>query len=286
VCWVTYLGSAATGAVSIAAGDGTDYFNMPTGSTYFMALGNGNDTIIAKGSGTIVGGTGNNNINVGSQGSSDVLLSNGASDTIVAGAGNVTVGTFGANPNITGGVGNLVYFGGAAGHPTITGATGPGGETLFGGSGQNISYLDNPTGPSTGSAIFGAGSGNETLNAGGSSEGVKLAAGVGSVNLIGSTGPDTFFGGSGFATMTGNGGADVFVFGTTPVGHQGGTDIISDFNSNDIFLLSGYGSNGAANAFAGATVAGGNSFVKLSDGTSIEFLGINTTTGTWKTESY
>ncbi len=281
-----YTGAPAPGQVSIAAGDGNDYFNLPFGSNYVVGLGNGNDTVYANGSGTVVGGSGNNYFNVGSVGGTNDLVSNGNNDTIVAGAGNVTVNTFGTNPQITGGVGNLVYLGSTAGNPTITGATGTGMETLFGGAGQNITYLDNSGGSTPGSAILAAGSGNETLNAGGSNIGVQLAAGIGSVDMIGSKGPDTFYGGAGYATMTGNGGNDLFVFGATPAGHQGGTDIITDFNSSDTFLLSGYGSNAAATAFADATVTGGNSFVKLSDGTSIEFLGINTTTGAFKTQSF
>jgi Ca2+-binding RTX toxin-like protein len=283
---ISYTGAPAPGQVSISAGDGNDYFNLPSGSNYVVGLGNGNDTVYANGHGTVVGGTGNNYFNAGSQGESNLIVSHGNNDTIDAGAGTVSVESYGTDPQISGGVGNLIYLGNAAGSPTITGAKGTGMETLFGGAGQNITYLDNKGGSTPGSAILAAGAGNETLNAGGSSTGVQLAAGIGSVDMIGSTGPDTFYGGAGYATMTGNGGNDVFVFGTTPAGHQGGTDIITDFNSNDTFLLSGYGANAASTAFADATVTGGNSFVKLSDGTSIEFLGVNTTTGTWKTQSF
>jgi Ca2+-binding RTX toxin-like protein len=273
----TYQG-AAGGQVSIAAGDGNDLFNMPSGSNYVMGLGNGNDTVYADGSGTIVGGTGTNYFNVNSPGGTNVVDSNGNNDTIVAGAGNVSVNTTGTTPSIVGGSGNLVYLGSTAGNPTIVGATGFGKETLFGGAGQNITYSDNPSGAAPGSAILAAGAGNETLNAGGSTTGVQLAAGIGSVDMIGSSGPDTFYGGAGYATMTGDGGKDFFLFSTTPAGHQGGTDIITDFNSSDTFATSGYGAGAAQTAFNNATVTGGNSFVKLSDGTSIEFLGTNVTT--------
>jgi Ca2+-binding RTX toxin-like protein len=280
---INYSGAASANPVTITAGDGNDYFTLPSGATYNVALGNGNDTVYLAGTGSLVGGTGNNIFSV--TGGTDAISSYGANDTIDAAAGNVTVATFGANPDVSGGTGNLVYLGGAAGAPTITGATGSGMETLFGASGQDITYKDNPSGASVGSAILASGTGNETLNAGGSSTGVQLAAGSGSVDMVGSTGPDTFYGGSGFATMTGNGGTDLFVFGDTS-GHTGGTDIVTDFNSNDTFLTAGYGSNAAATAFADATYSGGNSVVKLSDGTTITFDGINTTTGTWKTESF
>jgi Ca2+-binding RTX toxin-like protein len=279
---VYYIGAASTNPVTIAAGNGNDYFTMPSGSNYLMALGNGNDTVDLGGSGSVVGGTGNNLFSI--TGGTNAIASYGANDTIDAAAGNTTLSTFGANPDISGGTGNLVYLGGAAGAPTITGATGGGMETLFGAAGQNITYEDN-SGAVKGSAILASGTGNETLNAGGSSTGVQLASGSGSVDMVGSSGPDTFYGGSGFATMTGDGGADVFVFGNT-AGHTGGTDIITDFNSSDTFLVSGYGSNAASTAFADATYSGGNSVVKLSDGTTITFDGINTTSGTWKTESF
>jgi Ca2+-binding RTX toxin-like protein len=279
---VTYFGSAASGTVSIAAGNGNDLFSLPTGSSYVVGFGNGNDTVYAAGTGTIVGGTGNNLFFADGPHAQNLIVSEGNADTIVAGAGNVTIGTFGTNPAIYGGSGTLTYFGLAAGTPTVSAGTGT--ETLFGGPGTDMTYLD---GGNTGSStnIFAAGSGNETLNAGGATHGLEIATGTGSLDAIGSKGPDTFYGGAGAATMTGNGGSDVFVFGNTG-GHTGGTDIITDFNSSDTFILSGYGANAAATAFADATVTGGNSFVKLSDGTSIEFVGINTTTGTWKTESF
>jgi Ca2+-binding RTX toxin-like protein len=280
---VYYIGASSANPVTIAAGNGNDYFTMPSGSSYAIALGNGNDTINLAGTGSVVGGTGNNLFSI--TGGTNAIASYGANDTIDASAGNTTLSTFGANPDIAGGTGNLVYLGGAAGAPTITGATGGGMETLFGAAGQNITYEDNSAGATNGSAILASGAGNETLNAGGSSTGVQLAAGSGSVDMVGSTGPDTFYGGSGYATMTGDGGADVFVFGNT-TGHTGGTDIITDFNSSDVFLVSGYGSNAAATAFASAAYSGGNSVVKLSDGTTITFDNINTTTGTWKTESF
>jgi Ca2+-binding RTX toxin-like protein len=289
---VTYLGTSASGAVNIAAGNGADYFNLPAGSNFNIALGNGNDTVVANGSGTITGGTGASTFTLGATGSSDVLNSYGAMDTITAAAGNVTVTTYGANPLVYGGTGNLSYIGEAPGNPTITGGYAGGKETLFGGAGQNLTYLDSPYGTAKGSTFLAAGTGNETLNAGGASEGVGIAASSGSADLIGSTGADTFYGGAGSATMAGHGASgvdDVYVFGNT-TGHTGGNTIITDFNSSDTFLLSGYGSNAAANAFAGAAVSGSGSslvsVVTLSDGTKITFAGINTTTGTWNTQSY
>jgi Ca2+-binding RTX toxin-like protein len=269
----TYVGKAAAGTVTIAAGDGNDLLALAAGSTYYAGLGNGNDTVYANGSGTVWGGTGNNLFFGDSSGGANEFNSFGSNDTIVAGAGSVSVNTYGANPLVFGGSGSLQYIGGAPGNPTIVGGTGT--ETLFGGSGQNLTYFDssNTTPDST---ILAAGAGNETLNAGGAKNGVELAAGVGTVTMIGTTGNDIFFGGSGAATMVGNGGKDTFQFASAgePGGQHGGTNIITDFTSSDSFNTVGYGAGAAQAALNSATVAGGNTTVKLSDGTTIEFLGI------------
>jgi Ca2+-binding RTX toxin-like protein len=268
----TYWGAPSPNPVYIAAGDGNDLISLPTGSTYTAALGNGNDTINANGSGTVTGGSGSNLFFVGgSPGDQNLISSYGNNDTIVAGAGSATVGSYGADPLIYGGSGQLVYFGNAAGNPTIAGGTGN--ETVFASAGQNITYQDGSN-TTQGANLMDAGAGNETLNAGGAQYGVHLAAGVGSVLMIGSHGNDIFYGGSGAATMTGNGGSDTFIFGNIP-GFTGGTDIITDFSSSDVFELSGYGANAAQTALNDATVANGNTTVKLSDNTTITFLNVS-----------
>jgi Ca2+-binding RTX toxin-like protein len=269
----TYFGKAASGTVSIAAGDGNDLISLPIGTTYEVGLGNGNDTVYGNGSGTVTGGSGNNLFFGDSSGGSNDFNSYGSNDTIVAGAGAVSVTSYGSNPLLFGGSGSLTYIGGAAGNPTIVGGTGT--ETLFGGSGQNLTYYDaGDTTPD--STILAAGAGNETLNAGGATNGVALAAGVGTVTMIGTSGNDIFFGGSGVATMVGSGGTDTFQFASAgePGGQHGGTNIITDFTSSDSFNTVGYGAGAAQAALTAATVAGGNTTVKLSDGTTIEFLGI------------
>ena len=277
----TYWGKAATGGVSIAGGDGNDLISLPIGTFYDVALGNGSDTINANGSGTVTGGFGKTLFYVGANpslagasGDKNIVNSYGANDTIIAGAGAATIDAYGANTSILGGAGSLEYIGTTPGNPTIFGGSGT--ETLFGSSGQDISYF-------TGSEatphadILAAGAGNETLNAGAATTGVQLAAGIGTVKMIGGTGNDEFFGGSGVATMTGGGGDDIFVFASAsePGGQHGGTNIITDFNtSNDLFSTVGYGANAASNALAAATVSGGNTTLKLSDGTTVEFLGL------------
>ncbi len=267
----TYYGSAASGTVSIAAGDGNDQIGLPSGTSYVVALGNGDDVVFANGSGTVTGGTGNSIFFADSAGGQNEINSYGNDDTIVAGAGTVTVNSFGTNPLIYGGSGNLVYLGGAPGNPTIVG--GAGAETLFGAAGQNITYADG-TSTTPDANILAAGSGNETLNAGGTRNGVEMAAGNGSVTMIGSSGNDIFFSGSGTAVITGNGGSDALIVGNT-AGHTGGTDIFTDFSSSDTFVVVGYGANAAQTALNQATVSGGNTTVKLADNTSITFLNVS-----------
>jgi Ca2+-binding RTX toxin-like protein len=267
---VTYYGAPSPDPVLIAAGDGNDLVSIPQGATYEVALGNGNDTIYANGSGTVTGGSGNNIIYADSAGGENVVNTHGDTDTIVAGQGAVTVNSYGADPLVDGGSGQLVYYGGAPGSPTITG--GGGQETLYAAAGQDLTYVDGAS-TTPGANIIDAGAGNETLDASGAQYGVKLGAGTGSVDMIGSTGDDVFYGGAGAATMTGNGGSDVFFFGNT-VGHTGGTNIITDFNANDMFEVSGYGANAAQTALNSATVAGGNTSVRLSDDTTITFLNV------------
>src|SRR5271165_5116592 len=182
---VTYFGQAAAGTVLIAAGDGNSLFALPGGTTYDVAMGNGSDTVYGNGSGTITGGSGNNLIFADSAGGSNIVNSFGGHDTIVAGAGNVTINSGGVDPRIWGGSNNLVFIGTTAGNPTISGPTGSGHETLFGGAGQNMTYQDG-SGTVPGSAILAAGTGNETLNAGGSKYGAQLAAGLGTVSMTGS----------------------------------------------------------------------------------------------------
>jgi Ca2+-binding RTX toxin-like protein len=267
---ITYYGAASPDLVLIAVNNGNDLLSMPVGSTYSIAFGNGNDTVYANGSGTVTGGDGHNIFFVGSPGSQNDVNSYGNADTIVAGQGSVTVSSSGSDPLVFGGAGQLVYLGGAPGNPTITGGAGQ--ETLFAGAGQDITYTDG-TNTTTGANILAAGAGNETLDAGAAQYGVQLAAGSGSVDMIGSQGNDVFYGGSGAATMTGNGGADAFIFGNT-AGHTGGTDIITDFNGSDNFVVAGYGANAAQNALNAATISSGSTTVALSDNTTITFIGV------------
>ena len=116
-----------------------------------------------------------------------------------------------------------------------------------------------------------AGSGNETLNAAGSSSDNQIFAGNGNDSLVGGSGNDRLTAGTGSATMSGGSGFSVFVFLN---GQAGGNDVITDFNSNDLLLLGGYGISAGTNAINSATVGGGSTTIALPDNTRITFENI------------
>jgi Ca2+-binding RTX toxin-like protein len=267
----TYYDSPGPTPVTIAAGNGDNLLGMPSGSAYLLALGDGNDTVAANGSGTLTGGTGNNLFFVGGSANDQNVVNSYGNDTIAVGAGTSTITSYGANPVVSGGSGSLVYIGSSPGAPTISGGSGT--ETLFGGDGQNITYTDGSS-TTPGANILVAGAGNETLNAAGASYGVQMGIGPGSVTMTGSTGDDIFYGGSGAATITGNGGSDTYIFGDI-AGHMGGNVTITDWSSSDLFETSGLGATAAQDALNAATVSGGNTVLTLPDGSTITFL--NTT---------
>jgi hypothetical protein len=138
---------------------------------------------------------------------------------------------------------------------------------VFGTAGADIQYIND----SSGTGTVAAGTGNETLNAAGSTVATILFAGSGNDALIGGAGSDTLFSGSGSATMTGGAGHNAFA-----IFHQLGTpsDVITDYNAGDTALFEGYTTSDVSDAFASATVAGGNTYIDLPNGTTVTFLGV------------
>lgn len=139
-------------------------------------------------------------------GEDDTLLGTGERDQIMAG--------FGAD-TVHGGAGDDVIFGGsggsfAGGRLALANAE-DGGDRLCGGGGNDV--------------LDGAG-GDDTL--------------------VGGAGDDTLIGGAGVDRLTGGAGRDVFLFGMTPLGPDGGIgpgqrDIIRDFTpGEDLIDLRGY----------------------------------------------
>ena len=112
--------------------------------------------------------------------------------------------------------------------------------TLIGGTGTNNfvvsgSGSDAVAGPSPGVTnvtLTGAGGAQIATNPNGNS-GTLVAQ-------LSATGADSVIGGGGASTITAGGGSDVFGF---VDGHAGGTELITNFTSNDKFAFGGYGAN-------------------------------------------
>jgi Ca2+-binding RTX toxin-like protein len=209
-----------------------------------VLIGNaGNDTIdAAGGSGTVIAGGGHNKISTGGTGARVAELD------IVTGAGT-------DNINLTSGK-NWVHVGGGAKINSTTDAT------VFGGTG---SLIFNDMGTGNDSVV--AGSGHSTLRAG---TGDATFVGGAHTQMFSSTGNDTFIGGRGEDAMRDMGqGHTVFQFDSA---FGGGHHLVFGFSSTrDSIHLNGYSTNTFLNA---VTVHGGSSFVRLQDGTTVEFVGV------------
>lgn len=286
---------ATGGSGTVAAGGGNNFINIPTTDAggWLIATGNGNDTILAQGSGddTISPGGGNNVIRLGA-GSS--LIDSAGADTITASTGSETVGTSdpGATDVVYGIASNLLFLGGGAGL-TVFGGTGSdtvslgsnGPELLFGGSAGN-NYLQAGSGPAT---LFGGGNNDQLFAAGSSAQELHAAGGNATLDGIGSSGSDTFYGGSGTDQIFGNGTNNTVVAGTGAAtvtaiasahnvfnfisGAAGGTELVEGLtNMSQVNIqLTGYGPNEAANALSGQTTNGSSVTITLSDNTKITF---------------
>jgi Ca2+-binding RTX toxin-like protein len=237
------VNAGASSATVSASGDSDliyGGFGSVSGGLNVLINGN-NDTVIPGNSpATITGGSASNNLLVfGGAGSLD-FTNGGGSATVFGGSGPVQA---------AGGDGALVFIGGTGGN-TVTG--GQGGTTLFGAASSNITYNGNAQG-----AVLVARDGNETLNGAGSSTN------------------DTVFAGPGSATITGGSGSDSFLFFQQLTAPSGGAHIvITDFSSQDVVDLSGYGGNAAGLAIGAAVVSSGGTTLTLSDNTQISFLGV------------
>lgn len=274
--------AAGTGTVTGGTGANTFFVggaSTTSGSSSNVVVSNGTDTviagygtasIIANNSALIFNGLGNDTDFV--NGSATIVSSANTASTIAGGpTGAETVfGNTGASQTIFDGGSKLEFVAGANDSATILGGSTQ--ATLFGGSGSNINYANQGTGSITG-ALFVAGSGNETLNAAGSNSANTFWGGTGADSMVGGSGNDLMIAGTGSGTMAGGAGNNIFEFLN---GHAGGNYTISDFSSNDLLALFGYGSAAGANAIANATVSGGSTHIMLGDNTQITFTNIAT----------
>ena len=271
-----------------SASSGDVFFGAASGGTLFKG-GLGHDTMIGGGgSNTVTSGIGGSVIFLG--GGQNLVQSHGA-DTIVGSSGNDTIQAGGAAVTLFAGSGSTSFTGGSAASTVIGGSGGltvsggAGGGAFFGSaagnnllqSGSGTAFLagagngDQLIATGNASDILVAASGNETLDAAGSAGNNILYGGSGADVVRLGSGANTFLAGSGSAAITAGSGSAMFDF----MAGSGGSVTITGFDaSRDQLGLFGYGNGEAASALGGASVAGGNTTLSLSDGTQITLVGV------------
>jgi phospholipase/lecithinase/hemolysin len=303
----TGLAELTTGGFLSLPGNYTDAIDVASTAATVISAGAGNQLIVDGGMGglTYAGYSGVNTVYGGSFG--DLVLGGGGTLNFYGGGGAATIiGGTGGNNYVAGAVGNQLIFASSS----MTYAGGNGAATIIGGSGALNANMGvggglvfgSPNGADTltaggGTAILVgggtgdsltasgaandtliAGAGAETLNASASSGSLVFFGGSGADCIAGGTGNSIFVAGSGNETLNASAGTNAFVFTAIAAGTTR-TDVISNFNpSNSAIGLFGYGAEpGADNAaLASATTVGGNTDVKLTDGTTIVFTGAPT----------
>ena len=266
----------------------------------FVHLDDGTNTVHASGAADAIFATAPGQVIYGSDvagGATIVTLIPGSTagvgnDTIYGGAASIALfDSVGGNTFNTGS--GQAYFVGASGvADTINASGGP--VYMFGSAGDSITFAG-----TVGAGInsgFAAGAGNETLNGAGAtvSGGLLLyanntsdsvAAQSVSDSLVGGTGNNGFITGEGNETLVGGAGTNVFYIEHTADNTDAntGTITVQDFaNTNWQVGFAGYTQEEIANSEANATVTGGadpSYKIQLSDGTTVQFLGITTLTG-------
>ncbi len=267
------------------------------GSAYNSVVSNGADTIVCGGTG-IASDTITAQANAGSAGDvafgpSEGMLTfigGSAPATVVGSGGSIVMhGGSGSGNELwaansqteyIGGSGSAIIVGGSANDMLVQGGTGV--VTVFGGTGSGVYSGEagsifvvglgqstvNASGASTvyltGNAAVSVAAGGSGVDAygGNSAANDSFQAGAGSCTLWGGAGNDSFTAGTGSSILVGGSGDNVFNFIN---GDDGGTDTIVGFTpGSDLIALHGYGT-----AMPTISVAFGDSFVNLSDGTQI-----------------
>ncbi len=229
----------------LAGGDGLDtilFSAAPTGVTVDLnaqVSAEAFDAIAANGSGPTAssGGAGQDVLSgfenvTGSATGDDVIIGDGVANTILGQGG---------DDNLSGGGGDDIVRGGS-GEDLITG--GEGADTLDGGADADIligrSGEDRLIGRGGDDAINGGG-GADLLRGGGGRDalnggaGQDLLLGNGGADILnGGNGADRLIGGRAADNLTGGDGADTFVFNGVS-----GSDIVTDFASNDLIEITG-----------------------------------------------
>jgi Ca2+-binding RTX toxin-like protein len=247
-----------SGAATVNAGGGNDFMFAGTGQLDFNNAG-GTQTVLGSPGGamTLHGGSG-----------SIIALTYAGTD-FVGGSGSDTVAGFGGAMTVTGGSGSGLFLGGPAGHNSITGGSGQ--SIILGGGDGDVLH----TGTGAGDVLEAAG-GAETISAAGSNGAEKLYGGSGADLIQTGGGSANVLLGDGASTIVAGGGIDLYAFSRG----DANTVTIEHFSAAvDYLSLPGFPVNEASTALAGATSAGGNETLTLSDGTHIMFQGFTGLTG-------
>jgi hypothetical protein len=243
-----------------------------------LLIGNfGNDFInAAGGSGSVIVGNGSNSIELNSlnhAGGKLNILTGTGHDSIDMWGGSVTFSSKGHNTDIFANAGNNKILAKSAvdisiknGHDTIN-LMGSGNDTITDSGNATVTVIDH-------------GSGKLHFTETGSGP-VSVVAGSGDATLIGGAhGHDTFVGGSGTSLMTATGGHSDFVAGTGDDTMNAGGSAANTFNfvgtSGGAYKVHGYVVSDTVHVGAltdTMTVSGGNTFIHLGNGTTIELVG-------------
>ncbi len=274
------------GAITVdaAGGSGDTVSYGPGGGTFLSSTASSNDLVFTNFANnmsldasnttgdTIIGDVGAITVNAGNAASLLVYSGPSIGDPgmdFIGGSGfSTVVGQTGAD-SVTGGSGQLDFISNA--NESVTGTGALGGSTLFGATG---SYLD--FAGTSGAMLLMGNAGNETLNAAGGTGFDQFYAGaVGAdstagESLIGGNGANSFVAGTGADTFLGGSGTNVYSFVGSILGGSSQQDVIQNFlgGSNDLAFMGGTGTD-----TVGVT-GGTNVTFTLSDGTTIEFVGL------------
>jgi hypothetical protein len=249
------------GAPGVVFLDTGAYTNLADGQTYSQVVvaSSGSDTIDAAGGGLLVFGGGASSLN---------FVGGSAPSTVIGGSGVL---------DATAGSGDLI-FGGTSGQDQIY--SGNGNATLVGGMGASL-YADG-----AGNVVLVAGGTGVTADAsqdtgnvtvfGAANDAIEVLGGAGNVTAIVNNSDATVYAGPG--TMTVFSGAASLALDYV-VGFGGGmTDVVGFNTASDMINLFGYANGTAQQALASETVAGGNTYLALSDNTRIDLFGVTNLT--------
>jgi hypothetical protein len=268
---------ATGGSGTVVAGGGNNFITIPqtVAGSWSINTGNGDDTVLALGSGndSINTGGGHNAIQLGG---GKTRVTSAGDDTVVAGSGQETIAAFGTDSRVIYGGSGQLYYIDALGSHGATVFAGTGSDTFLGSDGSNVVYggtggnnfLFAGTGAAT---LFGGGDRDQLWAAGSDAQALHAASGNETLNGAFGQGPDTFYGGTGATSIIGGQGDDSFVF---TQGQAGSATITGFAHGRDAVDLQGYRPNEVTNALGHAQVTNGSTTITLSDKTSITFVGI------------